>query len=48
MSRAKEMNAAARHQLERTDQEILFRVVQAYYGALLAAKQLNSWREPAC
>jgi len=41
VSRAKEMDAAAGHQLERTDQEILFRVVQSYYGVLLAAKQLD-------
>jgi outer membrane protein TolC len=41
VSRATEMNHAAVHQLERTDQEILFRVVQAYYGVLLAAKQLE-------
>jgi outer membrane protein len=41
VSRAKEMNAAATHQLERTDQEILFRVVQSYYGVLLALKQLE-------
>ena len=41
ISRAKEMDAAATHQLERTDQEILFRVVQAYYGVLLAGKQLD-------
>ena len=41
VSRAKEMNAASTHQLERTDQEILFRVVQAYYGVLLAAKQVE-------
>jgi outer membrane protein TolC len=41
ISRAKEMNTAATHQLERTDQEILFRVVQSYYGVLLAAKQLE-------
>ena len=40
VNRAKEMNAAASHQLERTDQEILFRVVQAYYGVLLASKQV--------
>src|SRR5450759_2844455 len=30
VSRAKEMNEAAVHQLERTDQEIVFRVVDAY------------------
>jgi outer membrane protein len=41
VSRAKEMNTASTHQLERTDQEILFRVVRAYYGVLLAAKQLE-------
>jgi len=41
INRAKEMNVAANHQLERTDQEILFRVVQSYYGVLLAAKQLE-------
>jgi len=41
INRAKEMNVAATHQLERTDQEILFRVVQSYYGVLLAAKQLE-------
>lgn len=41
INRAKEMNVAASRQLERTDQEILFRVVQAYYGVLLAGKQLD-------
>lgn len=41
VSRAKEMNTASTHQLERTDQEILFRAVQSYYGVLLAAKQLE-------
>ena len=41
INRAKEMNIAAGHQLERTDQEILFRVVQAYYRVLLAGKQLE-------
>lgn len=41
INRAKEMNLAASHQLERTDQEILFRVVQSYYGVLLASKQLE-------
>jgi outer membrane protein len=41
VSRAKEMNTAATHQLERTDQEILFRVVQSYYGVLLAGKQVE-------
>lgn len=41
INRAREMNIAATHQLERTDQEILFRVVQTYYGVLLAGKQLD-------
>jgi outer membrane protein TolC len=41
INRAKEMNIAASHQLERTDQEILFRVVQSYYGVLLATKQME-------
>src|ERR1039457_2970480 len=41
VSRAMEMNAASTHQLERTDQEILFRVVQAYYGLLLTKKQVE-------
>jgi outer membrane protein TolC len=41
VNRAKEMNVAASHQLERTDQEILFRMAQSYYGVLLAAKQLE-------
>ena len=41
INRAKEMNVAASDQLERTDQEVLFRVVQSYYGILLATKQLQ-------
>jgi outer membrane protein TolC len=41
INRAKEMKVAASHQLERTDQDILFRVVQTYYGVLLATKQLE-------
>ena len=41
VTRAKQMNEAAGHQLERTEQEIVFRVVNAYYGALLATKQLE-------
>jgi outer membrane protein len=41
INRAKEMKLAASHQLERTDQEILFRVVQSYYGVLLTTKQLE-------
>jgi outer membrane protein len=41
ISRARQMNSAAAHQLERTDQEVLFRVVQSYCGVLLAEKQLG-------
>jgi len=41
VNRAKQMNDAATHQLERTDQEIVFRVVDSYYGVLLATKQLE-------
>ena len=41
VTRAKQINEAAGHQLERTEQEIVFRVVNAYYGALLATKQLE-------
>src|SRR5690348_7375900 len=41
VNRAKEVNIAAGHQLERTEQEILFRIVQSYYGVLLATKQLE-------
>jgi outer membrane protein TolC len=41
VNRAKQMNEAAGHQLERTDQEIVFRVVDAYYGVLLAIRQLD-------
>jgi outer membrane protein TolC len=41
VNRAKQMKEAAGHQLERTEQEIVFRVVDAYYGALLATKQLE-------
>ncbi len=41
ISRAEKMNIAASYQLERTDQEILFRTVQSYYGVLLATKQLE-------
>lgn len=41
VGRAQEMNAASTHQMERTDQEILFRVIQAYFGVLLAKKQVE-------
>ncbi len=38
---AKQMNEATGHQLERTDQEIVFRVISSYYDVLLAAKELD-------
>ena len=41
MNRAERVKDAAGHQLERTDQEIIFRVVDSYYGVLLAKKQLE-------
>jgi outer membrane protein TolC len=41
VNRAKQMNEAAGHQMERTDQEIVFRVVDSYYAVLLASKQLE-------
>ncbi|HKC72506.1 MAG TPA: TolC family protein [Terriglobales bacterium] len=39
VARAKDLRQAAGHQLERADQETIFRVVQAYLGLLLAQKQ---------
>ncbi|HEX4784903.1 MAG TPA: TolC family protein, partial [Candidatus Sulfotelmatobacter sp.] len=41
VTRAKQRNESAGHQLERTEQEIVFRVVDAYYEALLATKQME-------
>ncbi|MGB8010177.1 MAG: TolC family protein [Terriglobales bacterium] len=41
VNRAKQMNDAAGHQLVRTEQEIVFRVVDSYYSVLLATKQLE-------
>jgi outer membrane protein len=41
MNRAKKMNEAAGNQLERTDQEIVFRVIDAYDAVLLARRQLE-------
>ena len=35
------MNESVGHQLDRTDQEIVFRVVSSYYEVLLAAKELE-------
>jgi len=39
--RAERIEEAAGQQLERTDQQIVFRAVDAYYGVLLARKQLE-------
>jgi len=41
LDRAKFMNAAAEQQLNRTDQELVFQIVQAFYGVLLAQKQVQ-------
>ncbi|MGA8151462.1 MAG: TolC family protein [Terriglobales bacterium] len=41
VNHAKQMNEAVGHQLDRTDQEIVFRVVSSYYDVLLAAKELE-------
>jgi outer membrane protein len=41
INQARQMNEAAGHQLDRTDQEIVFRVVSSYYEVLLAAKELE-------
>jgi outer membrane protein len=41
VNRAKQLNEAAAHQLDRTDQEILFQVISSYYKVLLASKQLE-------
>lgn len=41
INRAMEMDEAAGHQLERTDQEIIFRAITSYYDILLATKQLE-------
>ncbi len=41
VNRAERVKDAAGHQLDRTDQEIIFRVVDSYYSVLLARKQLE-------
>lgn len=41
VNRAERVKDAISHQLDRTDQEIIFRVVDSYYGVLLAKKQLE-------
>jgi len=41
LDRARFMNVAAEQQLNRTDQELVFQTVQAFYGVLLAQKQVQ-------
>ena len=41
LDRAKYLNLAANEQLNRTDQELVYQTVQAYYGVLLAQKQVQ-------
>jgi len=41
LDRAKYLNFAANEQLNRTDQELVYQTVQAYYGVLLAQKQVQ-------
>jgi outer membrane protein len=41
VSRAKYMKQAAEQQLDRSDQELVFQAVQAYYGTLLAQRQVE-------
>jgi outer membrane protein TolC len=41
LHRAKAIREASQHQLTRTDQELVYRVVSAYHGVLLASRQLT-------
>ncbi|HKV24733.1 MAG TPA: TolC family protein [Candidatus Acidoferrum sp.] len=41
VTRAEHVKDAAGHQLERTDQEVIFRVINAYYAVLLAKRDLQ-------
>ncbi len=41
LTRARFMGDAAKHQLDRTEQEVVFRAVESYNAVLLAAKQLD-------
>lgn len=41
VTRAKYMKQAAEQQLDRADQELVYQAVQAYYGALLARRQVQ-------
>jgi len=47
VNQAKQTNEAAGHQLDRADQEIVFRVVSSYYDVLLAAKELEVAQQSA-
>ncbi len=41
INQAKQMNEAVGHQMDRTDQEIVFGVITSYYEVLLGAKELE-------
>ena len=41
IEQAKAVQEASGHQLERTEQEVVFRVIDAYYGVLLAKRRLE-------
>lgn len=41
VTRARYMNQAAEQQLDRTDQELVYQAVEAYYGTLLAQRQVQ-------
>jgi outer membrane protein len=41
IARSQQMNKASNYQLDRTEQEIIFRVISAYYQVLLAQKELD-------
>jgi outer membrane protein TolC len=41
LDRAERMKEAAEHELERTDQELEYRVIEAYFGALLAKTRVG-------
>lgn len=45
LTRAHLMDEAAKHQLDRTEQEVAFHVVESYNAALLAAKELDVSRQ---
>ncbi len=47
ITRARQMSAAAGYQLNRTEQEIAFRVISAYYDVLLASKRLEVAQQAA-